>query len=68
MISCSIEFQSCLTTIVCEQNLNQGVDTSDCERSEAKAPEVVSRSAEKLLPQFTHGPYELCVIERLKDI
>ena len=33
----SIELKQCFTTINCEQKLNQTVDTSDCERSEARA-------------------------------
>ena len=57
-----INLKSCFTTIICEQKFNQSVDTSDCEQSEARAPNASSRGAEKLLSQFTLGPYELCVM------
>ena len=36
--------------------------TSDCERREARAPKASSRSAEKLLSQFTLRPYELYML------
>ena len=38
-----------LTTIICEQKLNQIVDRSDCKRNEARALKASSRRAEKLL-------------------
>ena len=35
--------------IICEQKLNQSVDTSDCERTKARAPKAFSLNVEKLL-------------------
>ena len=60
--------KSCFSTIICEQKLNQTVNTRDCERSEAGVPKASLRSADKLLLQFTLGPYELYVIQVWKYI
>jgi len=38
--------------IICEQKLNQSVNTSDCQRSEARAPKASSLSPEKI---FLHA-------------
>ena len=41
---------------------NDRFANNDCERSEARVPKASSRSADKLLSQFTPGSYELCAM------
>ena len=51
--------------IICEQKLNQSVNTSDCQRSEARAPEASALSSEKIL-LYMHNRQQL--IKSLKMV